>query len=111
SAGRTLPEMRTQHGSAPRALWRVHLVQRVPRVQVHQTEFYRREVPAVRRRRTFGEKGAPSRQQILWVLELSQVRGQLSLQASGGTLPAMRQSLSAGKAFEIRIDADLPEQQ
>ena len=69
------------------------------------------KVPAVRGWRTGGEEGPPPRQHFLWVLELSEVRVHVGIQAGGGSVSGMRQPVPAGEAFEVRIAAGLSEQQ
>src|SRR6476469_9906791 len=103
--------MQPQHGAAPRTLRRIYFLQRISGVQVHQAEFHRSKMPAVRGRRTGGKEGAPPRQYVLRLLELSQLRLHVGIQTRAGSVPAVRQPVPAGKALEIWIAADLSQQQ
>ena len=83
---------------------------RLSEMQVHQAELHRSEVPAVRRRRSGREEG-PARECLLWLLELSEVRLYIELQARRSEVPGVRQPLPAGEDVEVRRLSHLPEQQ
>ena len=58
SARRKVSAVRAQPDAAARTLWRVHLVQRISRLQMGEAELYRGEVPGVQGRRARREEGA-----------------------------------------------------
>ena len=96
-----VPEVRAQHDDPPRALRRVHGVQRISRVQVCEAEFHRREVPRVQRRRT-GRKARAQGQHVLRLRKLSEVQVHFGAQADCGEVPELRQRISGGEKSEGR---------
>ena len=76
-----LPEVRTQPDDPPRPLRRVHLVQRISRLQVCEAELHRSEVPALQRRRSGREAGAQGKH-VLRLRKLSQVQVHFGPQAA-----------------------------
>src|SRR5271154_3619232 len=72
AVGRGLPEVRQAAAAAQWAVWRVHQLQRVSEVQVHQAGTAGCKVPEGWRRYRCAQDEA--RRCVLWLRELSEVR-------------------------------------
>src|SRR3954466_8200874 len=92
--------VRTQYDLAPRTLRRIHLLQRISGLQVHQAELHRHEVSGVQRGRTGGEEGTQARHHLLWMLKLSQVRIPHSQKADPGEVSPVRPRVPGPEIYE-----------
>src|SRR5205823_13055069 len=81
ATGRGVSEVRQAAAAAQWAVWRVHQLQRISEVQVHQAGTARCEVPQGWRRYCRAEDQA--RRCVLWMRELSEVRFCFESEAGG----------------------------
>src|SRR5437868_9950360 len=99
--------MRSQHGAASWTLWRVRVLQRISRMQVRKAELHWSELPAMRRGRAEGwgvgrEESTSSRQHLLRLLELPEVRVHVGIQTCGRAVSGVWKYVLAGEEYESR---------
>jgi len=90
SARREVSRLRTQPDLAPRALWRVHVVQWISRLQVREAELHRREVSRLQRGRT-GREARPQGKHVLRVFALPEVQVHFGCETDRREVPEVRQ--------------------